>query len=77
MPDIRTPLVDNGVAPLLDVEDLCRWIGTTPDAVRATRFRKEAPGVLGFHVGRRLKFDASEIQDWLDDVKAASREQAS
>jgi hypothetical protein len=66
-----------GVAPLLDIVDLSRWTGLTPGAIRATRARNEAPGVLGFHVGRALKFDAVEVQDWLDGVKSASREQAS
>ncbi len=64
-----------GVAPLLDIVDLSRWTGLTAGAIRATRARNQAPGSLGFHVGRALKFDATEIQDWLNDVKSASRGQ--
>ena len=59
--------------PLLNIEDLAERLGTTVDALYMGRYRGDMPGVLGFKVGRRLKFDADEVEAYIEAQKAATQ----
>jgi len=63
----------NGVTPLLTIEDVCECLHMTPDAIRATRSRNQEPGILGFKIGKRVMFKASDIQKWIDDRQDSQR----
>ena len=49
---------------LATVEEVAKYLRTTPAALYSQRFRDEAPGALGVKVGRRILFDVAELQAW-------------
>ena len=54
---------------LLSVDEISEWLGLPPASIYAQRYRGEAPGALGIRVGRWVRFDRRDIEEWIECQK--------
>ena len=56
---------------LLTVPEAAEYLRLTPGALYTQRHRGEKPGILGVHVGKKLLFRPEDIENYLDEQRAA------
>lgn len=61
---------------LLTVDDVAELFQTTPQAIRAQRYRGNPPFTLGVKAGARIFWRRSDIDAWFAEQVAAITEQA-
>lgn len=54
---------------LLSIDEVADWLGVSVKTVYSMRDRNQAPPAI--KVGRRLRWDAEDIQQWLDEHREA------
>ena len=59
---------------LLTPDEVCSLLGLPGrSTLYAQRYRGDPPGSLGLLVGRHLRWDPLDLQDWLNGLKAERR----
>jgi excisionase family DNA binding protein len=59
---------------LMTPDEVCEMLGLPSRATLYTqRYRGEPPGSLAVRVGRHLRWDPSDLDAWLEDLKAAQQ----
>jgi hypothetical protein len=54
---------------LLSTADVAEMLQIPVASLHTQRYRGEHPGVLGFRVGRHVRFDPADLSNWLDQQK--------
>lgn len=60
--------------PLLTVHEASEYLRTSPGAIYTQRHRGENPGALAIKVGKKLLFRPADIEQYLDEQRAAQLE---
>jgi hypothetical protein len=50
---------------------MAEYLHMTPGALYTQRYRGDKPGALGIRVGRKILFRPSEVDRFLDELRAA------
>lgn len=58
---------------LLDTEDLMQWLGVSRGWVLDHASGRRRPQIPHVKIGRLIRFNATEIQAWLDEQKLRQR----
>ena len=59
---------------MMTPDEVCALLGLPGrSTLYAQRYRGDPPGCLAVVVGRHLRWDPSDLQDWLDGLKAERR----
>ena len=61
----------SGVDRLLTTGDLATMLQIPVASLYAQRYRGVPPGSLGMQVGKYLRFRASDVEQWLDELSEA------
>ncbi len=70
MPTTQTSQVDPASASLLSIEQLADWLGVTDRFIRRLVAERRIPFLK---IGKFIRFDATEIEPWLDSQRVAER----
>lgn len=54
---------------LLSTAEVAEMLQIPVASLHTQRYRGEHPGVLGFRVGRHVRFDPTDLSSWLDQQK--------
>ena len=54
---------------LLSVDDVSEWLGLPAASLYSQRYHGKLPGGLGFRVGRFVRFDRRDIEEWIEKQK--------
>lgn len=57
--------------PLLTIDEVADIVRLSPRTLYNQRSAGEAPGALGFNIGRAIRWDAAELEAWIDEAKAS------
>jgi hypothetical protein len=57
--------------PLLTIREASDYLRTSPGALYTQRHRSEKPGALAIKVGKKLLFHPEDIENYLDEQRAA------
>lgn len=55
---------------LLTVKELADYMGTTAKSIYTKKSRKKIPSKCIVMIGDSIRFDLSEIDKWIDELKA-------
>jgi hypothetical protein len=55
---------------LLTLREMAEYLHMTPGALYTQRYRGDKPGALGIRVGRKILFRPSEVDRFLDELRA-------
>ena len=58
---------------LVDAQEVACWLRTSTKAVYAMAERGKLPGIV--RIGRRLLFDANQLNSWLNEKRAVSEKE--
>jgi hypothetical protein len=64
------------VRRLLTMEEAAAAFRLAPDSLRTSRAHGRLPGALGFKLGKRIFFDADDIESYIEAQKAEQRAEA-
>ena len=54
---------------LLSVDEVAEWLMLPAATIYSHRYRGEKPGALGFRVGRWVRFERRDIEEWIERQK--------
>lgn len=68
---LSDPALPQSSEPLLDIQQVAAWLGVSVKTVYCMRARDDAPPAI--QVGRRLRWDRSDVLAWLEAQREVPR----
>lgn len=57
---------------LLTLDEVAEMLQIPVASLHTQRYRGEAPGALGFRVGRYVRFDKADLDRWFEEQKQSA-----